>query len=100
MIPHTSNVFGELVGIVGGAAILFLFALTLALPHRARKLPGSEGHREDESGEHEIIRADGYIDSFARVIEEAGGGLPPVVQLFLPGILLWWLLYLILNWAP
>jgi hypothetical protein len=99
----TQNVmlFWPMIGwTVGGAVILIVFALFLALPHRPRILPGSEGHRDkDDESVHETIRPDGYIDSFSREIEEAGGSLPPVVRIALPGILLWWLLYLILYWA-
>ena len=90
----------QIIWIAAGAAILFIFALTVALPHRVRTRPGSQGHREKErEAEHEEIQPDGYIDSFAGEIEEAGGGLPLVVQIALPGILLWWLLYLIMNWT-
>jgi hypothetical protein len=91
----------EVVWILGGAAILILFAVTVSLPHRSGVLPGSSGHREgaDEAG-HEVIRADGYIDSFGGEIAEAGGGLPLVVLLAIPGVLGWWLIYLILNWTP
>ena len=83
------------------ALVLFVFALTVALPHRPKSLPGSSGHREpkDQSA-HEEIRPDGYIDSFAKEIEEAGGALPLIVKVAIPGVLLWWLLYLILYWAP
>ena len=81
--------------------ILFLFAVTIAIHHRANVTPGSRGHRDTstESG-HEEIRPDGYIDTFAGEIEEAGGGMPPVVKLALPAILIWWLLYMVLFWAP
>jgi hypothetical protein len=84
-----------------GAGVLVLFAVLLALRNRPSTLPGSSGHREKEGeGEHEVIRADGYIDSFAGVIEEAGGAPPPIVIVFFVGIWLWWLLYLVLNWTP
>jgi hypothetical protein len=87
--------------VAGGALILLLFAIAVALPHRPKQPPGISGHREGaDEDEHEVIRADGYIDSFAKEIEEAGGGLPTVVKLAIPGVLLWWLVYLILFWAP
>jgi hypothetical protein len=90
-----------IVYLVGGVAVLFIFALTVAIGHRPKTLPGSSGHREKEAeGEHEVIRPDGYIDSFANVIEEAGGSLPPVVRIALPGVILWWLIYLIVYWTP
>ncbi|MCB9453036.1 MAG: hypothetical protein H6672_16490 [Anaerolineaceae bacterium] len=86
--------------ILAGALVLLIFAVTTAWPHRSRVLPGSKGHRpkEAESG-HETIRPDGFIDSFANDIEEAGGGLPLVVKVALPGIILWWLVYLVLYWS-
>jgi hypothetical protein len=94
----------EIFGIAAGAGVLLLFALTFGLQHRPRVLPGSSGHRDSKEGpdtdEHETIRPDGYIDSFAQTIEEAGGSLPPIVILAIPGILLWWLVYLILFWQP
>jgi len=101
MTQNVLQVGKELVWMLGGAGILLLFGLTVALRHRPRVLPGSSGHREtDAEEEHEVIRPDGYIDSFAGVIEEAGGSLPPVVWVAIVGVFLWWLLYLILYWAP
>jgi len=101
MTENILNLTREVLGVIGWVIILFAFALTLGLPHRSKVLPGSSGHRPaEESGEDEEIRADGYIDSFAGEIEEAGGGMPAVVKLLFPTILLWWLLYLILYWAP
>jgi hypothetical protein len=101
MTQNELQLWPEILTVGFGALVLLLFGLALALPHRATRLPGSSGHREREAEvEHEEIRADGYIDSFAGDIEEAGGGLPLVVKLALPGIILWWLIYLILNWTP
>ena len=101
MTQNTLQIGPEIVGVVGGALVLFVFALTLALRHTSKVLPGSSGHREERAeGEHEVIRPDGYIDSFARVIEEAGGSLPPVVRIAIPAVLLWWLIYLIVYWTP
>lgn len=83
--------------VAAGAAILFVFAVTIVWPHRPKQLPGSSGHRDEAE---EVIRPDGYIDGFAGEIEEAGGGLPMVVKLAIPGVLLLWLVYLILYWTP
>lgn len=100
MTENTLELWPEIFGIIGGVIVLILFALFIAIPHRAKTLPGSSGHRPKEEDEgHEEIRPDGFIDSFAGVIEEAGGGLPLVVALSIPGVLLWWLIYLILNWS-
>lgn len=100
MTQNVLDIGLEITWVVTGAVALLLFALTVALPNRSGPRPGSMGHREegDEAG-HEEIRPDGYIDSFARDIEEAGGGMPPVVKLALPGIFLWWLIYLVIQWT-
>jgi hypothetical protein len=101
MTQNVLEVVPEALGIAAGVFVLLVFALAIALPHRPKVLPGSSGHRSDEDQEeHEVIRPDGYIDSFSHEIEEAGGGLTPIVWVALPGILLWWLLYLIINWTP
>ena len=86
----------EILGIVGGGIILLLFGLALAIPHRAGVRPGSRGRREEEGG-HEVVKPDGYIDSFGGVIEEGGGAFPPVVWLLLVGIIAWWVVYLAFN---
>jgi hypothetical protein len=100
MTQNVMNLSSQIIWMTAGALVLFLFALAVAIPHHTRTPPGSQGHREkgDET-EHEEIHPDGYIDSFAGEIEEAGGGLPLVVRITLPGILLWWLFYLIVNWT-
>jgi len=101
MTQNVLQLVPQVIGIVISALVLFVFALTIALPHRPKVLPGSSGHRDlADQSVHEEIRPDGYIDSFGKEIEEAGGALPLVVKLAIPGILLWWLLYLILYWAP
>jgi hypothetical protein len=94
-------IFQEIVAVVAGAVVLLIFALALGIPPRHAVPPGFKGHREgEEEGESEVVRADGYIDSFAGVIEEAGGSLPLIVRIAIPGILLWWLIYMIYNWQP
>jgi hypothetical protein len=101
MTQNALSLWSEIIGVAGGALVLLIFGLALAIPHRPKVGPGSSGHREKAAeGVHEEIRPDGYIDSFAKEIEEAGGTLPLVVKLAIPGILLWWLFYLILNWTP
>lgn len=99
MTQNVMALWPQIWSVVTGALILFIFAVFLAVPHRASVPPGSKGHRdESEPGEIEEIWADGYIDSFAGEIEEAGGGMPPLVKIALPGVILWWLLYLIIYW--
>lgn len=93
---NLQNFWHQILMMGGSVFIMLLFAVTLGMRHKPRVLPGHKGHREEESDSEEVIRPDGYIDSFSGEIEEAGGGMPPVVKVFLPLILLWWLGYLIL----
>lgn len=99
MTANSLVIGGEALGIALGGFILLLFGVALGIPHRSIKPSGGKGHRE-EHGEHETVSPDGYIDGFAGVIEEAGGSLTAVVRLALPGVLLWWLIYMIVNWMP
>jgi hypothetical protein len=101
MTDNVLQLWPEILAVIAWGVALLLFAVTLGMSHRPRRRPGSEGHRgAEQGGGNEAIQPDGYIDSFAGEIEEAGGGLPPVLKLVLPAILLWWLLYLILYWKP
>ncbi len=100
MTVHGINVPAEAFGIVVSIVALFAFTLAVALHHRSAVLPGSSGHRRIDDEDHEEIRADGYIDSFSKEIEEAGGGTPLIVKLALVVILVWFVLYLILFWFP
>jgi len=101
MTENVLDFWSQILSVVAGAVVLLVFALVVALPHRPKVLPGSQGHRdESEQPGHEVIRADGFIDGFAKLIAEAGGSMPWIIRLALPGILLWWLLYLIYNWTP
>lgn len=101
MTQNVLQIWPEILGVAGGALLLIIFALAIGLPNKPTVQPGSSGHREKgRESESEEIRPDGYIDSFNGVIEEAGGGMPIIVRIALPGILIWWLLYLIINWTP
>ena len=97
MTQHMIPMWSQIGWMAGGAFGLLIFGLLVAVAHRPRVPPGSRGHRTEPSGEeHETIRSDGYIDSFANTIEEAGGALPPLVVFAIPAILIWWLVYLVL----
>lgn len=99
MTQNLLLIWPKIFSVVGAMAVLFVFALAIGLPSRSRTLPGSRGHRDaNDEGMHEEIRPDGYIDSFSKEIEEAGGSLPLVVKIAIPVVLLTWLLYLIFNW--
>jgi hypothetical protein len=115
MAANVLNVYGEIIGIGIGAIILWIFAITFAPFYRRRSmLPGASRSQKsrDHHGEHEeeakgkraesageVVRADGFIDSFAGVIQEAGGGLPLIVKISIIAIPLWWLLYIIINFS-
>lgn len=99
MTVQSISTWSAIIGVAGGALILLVFGVFLALPHRRGIKPGSRGHRSENDDEEETIAPDGFIDSFANVIEEAGGGTPPLVKIALVGVILWWFLYLILNWS-
>ncbi len=111
MTMNVINRWGEIIGIAGGAIILLIFGLTFSpLVYRPRVPSGAavertgpgekEAHQareEQTGGEH--VSADGYIDSFAGLVEEAGGSLPLIVTVFSIGLLLWWGVYLVTNWS-
>ncbi len=101
MTVHTISLWSEIIGVASGALVLLVFGIFLVIPHRIGTMSGSKGHRKrEDEGEHEEIAPDGFIDTFANVIEEAGGSLPVLVRIAIPGVLIWWLAYLILNWTP
>ena len=87
--------------VIVGALVLFGGALALAVRHRVRLAAGSRGHRPPEQeGEAEIIGPDGYIDSFANAIEEAGGSLPVMGWIIIAGTLIAYVTYMVLFWQP
>lgn len=101
MTQNALHVGPEIIGVVVGIIVLLVFALTFALPSRSRILPGSRGHRDaDEDGHHEDVRPDGYIDSFNKEIEEGGGGVPWVVFVAIIAVVIVWVGYLVVHWAP
>ncbi len=113
MVINVLNVPGQIIGIASAAAILLVFCLTFSpLVYRPRVPPGAAATRFDpgEKEAHdakgqaqggETVRADGYIDSFAGLVEEAGGSLPLIASVFTIGCLIWWASYLLLLWdAP
>lgn len=111
MAMNVMNVWGEIIGIGMGVLILLIFGLTFSpLIYRPRVPSGGaiertdtdqkeahEEHGQESGGEH--VHADGYIDSFAGLVEEAGGSLPLIVSVFSIGLLLWWGIYLVTNWS-
>jgi hypothetical protein len=96
---NVTELWLEIGWIMGGILSLLLGLMVLAYRHRPATPSGSSGHRTgDETMEHEVVRPDGYIDSFARQISEGGGSLPLFFKIVVTLTFLWWLAYLILFW--
>ncbi len=105
------NVVGQLIGIFSAIVVLLIFGITFSpLVYRPRVPSGAaaesagpgekeahEAHGQESGGEH--VRADGYIDSFAGLVEEAGGSLPLIVSVFTIGLFVWWGIYLVTEWS-
>lgn len=101
MPDNVLQVGPEVFSVIVGTIVLFGAALALAVRHRARVKSGSSGHRPPEDdGESEIIGPDGYIDSFANAVEEAGGSLPLMGWVIISATLVAYVGYLILFWQP
>lgn len=96
MTQNVVATWPQILGVVAGALVLIVFAIAVAIPHRPKVLPGSS-LRAGEGPGHEEIRPDEYVDTFSKEVGQARGGLPLIVKLALPGVLLWWLMYLILG---
>ena len=45
MTQNVMQLWPQVMGVLGGIFILILFAIALAMPHHAKTLPGSKGHR-------------------------------------------------------
>ena len=94
MTLNVLNVWGELIGIGAGILVLLIFGLTFSPMVYRPKVPSGaavekaepgdkEAHEakgQERGGEH--VHADGYIDSFAGLVEEAGGSLPLIASVF------------------
>jgi hypothetical protein len=119
MVANSLNVYGEIVAILFSGGFLFFWAMTLGLPYITGLQAAQRGHRQKERGEAqqagleqrqrggmtqdegpEVVGPDGFVDSFAETIEEAGGGLPPVVAITVIGVIIWYIVYVIIFWAP
>ena len=99
MTDNVTELWLEIGWVVGGIFTLILGLMILAYRHRPSTASGSSGHRTgDETFEHEVVRPDGYIDSFAREVAEGGGSAPLTIKIVWGLTLLWWLVYLILFW--
>lgn len=83
-----------------GTIALLAAALSFAFKYRATSdKAGAKGQRPaDQAKEAEIARPDGFIDSFAGAISEAGGGIPLTAAIIMIVVFLTWFAYLVLFW--
>jgi hypothetical protein len=90
----------QLFSVIAGTIVLFGAALAFAFKYHATSdKAGARGQRPaDQAKEAEIARPDGFIDSFAGVISEAGGGVPFTATIIMLTALVSWFVYLLINW--
>ena len=100
MPDNVLNVGSAVFTVALWTVVLLAIALSFSFKYRATSdKAGARGHRPvEQANEGEIVRPDGFIDSFAGVISEAGGGVPFMATLIMVAVFAVWLAYLILNW--
>ena len=100
MPDNVLRVGPELFSVLAWTIVLFGAALTFAFKYRATSdKAGVRGTRPAaEAQKGEIVRPDGFIDSFSGVISEAGGGVPITATIIMLVVLATWFFYLVLNW--
>jgi hypothetical protein len=92
----------EIFSVTAGIVVLLGAALVFAFKYSATSdKAGARGQRpSDQKKEAEIARPDGFIDSFAGVISEAGGGIPFMASIIMLLVIVSYFVYLFLNWNP
>lgn len=109
MAMNVLNIWGELLGIVGGALILIIFGVTLypifshyRVPsRRMEETPEPEGDAKKQggSGGEDKIHPQDYIEGVNGHVHSAFGVVPLVAGLFGIGLFVWWAIYLVTNWS-
>jgi hypothetical protein len=86
--------------VLAGTIVFFGLALAFAFKyHATHAKAGESGRRPDEAAKDaERVSPDGFIDSFAGVISEAGGGLPFTAWVIMGVTLVCYFVYLFLYW--
>jgi hypothetical protein len=100
MPNNVLDVVGQTISVLAGTTVLLGMVLVLALRQRTRRKPAASGERPRTDSDVERISPDGYIDSFANRIQEAGGGLPTIGLVIMLIVLVCWFVYLIMFWQP
>lgn len=99
MPKNVLEIWPQLIPVFVGIQVLLGLALAFSFRYRTGAESGRKGHR-DEEGEAERVSPDGWIESFAGRIEEAGGGFPLMGRIIIIVTLIWYFAYLLLFWAP
>jgi hypothetical protein len=100
-VPHNVLQIGpEVFSVIAGTIVLIGAALAFSFKYHAiSSKAGEQGQRPVEQGEEaERVSPDGFIDSFAGVISEAGGGLPFTGWMIMGVTLVCYVVYLFLYW--
>jgi hypothetical protein len=102
MPENVLNVQAQWLAILGGVLTLLGAALAFSFKYRATSSRGAEsGHRPaDTEQDAERVSPDGFIDSFAGVVSEAGGGMPYMAWVIMSVVLACYFVYLFLYWNP
>ena len=102
MPDNVLNISGQAFSVIAGLVALLGAALAFSFKHKATNADaGQAGLRPAESEEDtERVSPDGFIDSFAGVISEAGGGMPVIGWVIIGVTLVMYIIYLFLNWVP
>jgi hypothetical protein len=92
----------EIFSVIAGTLVFLAAAFVFAFKyHATSNKAGESGVRpEDQAKEAERVSPDGFIDSFAGVISEAGGGLPFTALVIMGITLVCYVVYLFLYWKP
>jgi len=90
----------QVFSVLAGTIVFLSLALVFAFKyHATSSRAGEKGHRPDaQAQEGERVSPDGFIDSFAGVVSEAGGGLPFTAVVIMIATLVCYVVYLFLYW--
>ena len=101
-MPHNVLEVGpQLFAVVAGIIVLLGGSLAFAFKHKATQADAGEaGHRPATAEEDtERVSPDGFIDSFAGTISEAGGGMPVIGWVIMSVVAICYVAYLFVHWV-
>ena len=98
MTDNVLQIGPQIFSVIAGTIVFFGAALIFAFKYHATSA-GEQGQRpEGQASDAERVSPDGFIDSFAGVISEAGGGLPFMALIIMGVTLVCYVVYLFLYW--